>query len=427
GPVHVTRDGGANWADVTPPSLPADARINIIDPSPHDPGTAYVAAFRILMGDDAPYVYKTDDFGASWTLLTPGDNGIDAETPVRVIREDPDRQGLLNDGTEFGIYVSLDDVGSWMPFQQNMPATPITDLKVVDGDLYVSTMGRSFWIMDNLTPLHQMKDGLDTSTAQLLQPRDAYRIRGGGGFYGFGDEAAVRPQNRADGIMIDYWVPEGLQAGLTLEIVDATGNVVQTYEGGGGTVRTEQGQEMRAPFQRRTGRPGLSTEPGLHRIVWDMSVATESGRGPMALPGEYEVRLHAGDRTQSHAVELMMDPRVAADGVTMADLREQYDLIMTVSETMARAQSVAQRIGAGVERASGAALDDFEALQARMEDDDVGSYPKPMLLNQLRYLSGMIGRADQKPGRDAYVRLEQLETELAEIEAELERLERLIA
>lgn len=427
GPVHVTRDGGATWADVTPPSLPGDARINIIDPSPHDPATAYVAAYRILMGDDAPYLFKTDDFGATWTLLTTGDNGIPSDMPVRVVREDPDRRGLLYAGTEVGVYVSLDDGASWAPFRQNMPATPITDLKVVDSDLYVSTMGRSFWIMDNLTPLHQMKDGLDTRTVQLLQPRDAYRIRGGGGSFGFGDNAQVRPQNRANGIMIDYWVPQGLQADLTLEVVDATGTVVQTFQGGAGSLRTEQGQEMRAPFQRQTGRAGLNTQPGLHRVMWDMSVATESGRGPMALPGRYEVRLHTGDSMQSHDVELMMDPRVAADGVTMADLQEQYDLILTVGETMARAQAVAQRIGAGVERSSGGTQDAFEALQDRMEDDDVGSYPKPMLLNQLRYLSGMIGRADQKPGRDAYVRLEQLETELAAIEAELERLERLIA
>ena len=307
-----------------------------------------------------------------------------------------------------------------------MPVTPITDMKVADGDLFISTMGRSFWVMDNLTPLHQMAAGLDADVVQLLQPRDAHRIRSGGGSYGFGDVAAVRPQYRPDGIMVDYWIPEGLQADVSLEVLDASGAVVRSYGSGGPGVRSEEDQEMRAPFMRRSGRPSLETSPGLHRVVWDMTIDTE-GRSPLALPGTYTFRLTAGDRVETRSAELLMDPRVAADGVTMADLREQYDLILAVNQTMARARDVAGRVGEGVGRTEGEAKAAFEALQARMIDDPVGSYPRPMLLGQLGYLSGMIGRADQKPGADAYVRHQQLIDELEDIERELVRLERLIA
>jgi hypothetical protein len=191
-------------------------------------------------------------------------------------------------------------------------------------------------------------------------------------------------------------------------------------------MRSEEDQEMRAPFMRRSGQPSLQTSPGLHRVVWDMTIDTE-GRSPLALPGTYTFRLSVGDRVETRSADLLMDPRVAADGVTMADLQEQYDLILAVNETTARAREVAERVRAGVGRAEGEAKAAFEALQARMVDDPVGSYPRPMLLGQLGYLSGMIGRADQKPGADAYVRHQQLIDELDDIERELARLERLIA
>ncbi len=427
GPVHVTRDNGATWVDVTPTGMPPEGRINIIDPSPHDAASAYVAGYRTQLGDSRPYIYRTDDYGASWTLLTPGDNGIPADEPARVVREDPDREGLLYAGTEYGIYVSLDDGASWTSLQRNLPATPITDLRVVDQNLFVSTMGRSFWVLDNVTPLHQLKDGLDTRVVQLLQPRDAYRIRGGGGFSGFGAGAAVQPQSAPRGLIIDYWMPEGATGELSIEVVDPAGDVMQTFSAGSSTVTRVEGQAMRAPFQRQGGRQGLATEAGLHRVVWDMSVSTEGGRGPMALPGEYLVQLTAGDRTVTKRARLMMDPRVEADGVTLAHLREQYELILAVSETMAEAREAAGRIQEGVRRSSGDAKKEFEGLQARMVDDPVGSYPKPMLLGQLGYLSSMINRADQKPGRDAYLRHESLQAELAAIKRELERLERLIA
>ncbi len=423
GPVHVTRDGGRTWTDVTPP-MPADGRIQTIDPSPHDPARAYVAAYRTLMGDYTPYLFRTDDYGASWTLLTDGENGIPADHPVRVVREDPDRPGLLYAGTEFGMFVSLDDGASWRSLQLNLPATPITDLKVADQSLYVSTMGRSFWILDGLERLHVAMDGFDARRAQLFPPLDAYRARGGGASFGMGDETPIRPEYPGWNARLDYWIPEGFAGGLALEIVDGAGEVLQRWAVEGPGVSTTEGQEMRGPFTRQRGQPTLSTEPGAHRVTWGFQ-----HDGILVPPGEYVARFTAGDVVDEHAFQLHIDPRVAAIGVSVADLREQYELSLAIQATMAEAQEVAGRVRQGVARAADGsdAEQAFQALEARMVDDPVGSYPKPMLLNQLRYLYSMLQRADQKPGQDAYVRFEQLQAELAEIKAELERLERLVA
>jgi photosystem II stability/assembly factor-like uncharacterized protein len=151
GPVHLTRDGGATWTEITPPDLPPEGRVQHVEPSPHRRGKAYVAVLRYLLGDWQPYIYRTTDYGETWTHLTPGTNGIPADFPTRVVREDPDREGLLYAGTEFGLFVSFDDGAHWQPFQQNLPVTPVTDIKVYRRDLVLSTMGRSFWILHNVT------------------------------------------------------------------------------------------------------------------------------------------------------------------------------------------------------------------------------------------------------------------------------------
>jgi photosystem II stability/assembly factor-like uncharacterized protein len=419
GPVHVTRDGGRTWTDVTPP-MPADGRIQTIDPSPHEAGRAYVAAYRTLMGDYAPYIFRTDDYGATWTRLTDGRNGIPGDHPTRVVREDPDRPGLLYAGTEFGLFVSFDDGRSWRSLQLNLPATPVTDLKVADQDLYVATMGRSFWILDGLEMLHHAVDGFDPAVAQLFQPLDAYRARGGGGSFGFGDASPIRPEYPGWSVTLDYWVPEGHAGALALEIVNDAGEVLQRWTADGPGVRTTQDQQMRAPVTSRSGQAALSTEPGAHRVAWGFQ-----HEGVMVPPGRYAARLLAGDRAQERSFHLHIDPRVAAAGVTVADLSEQYELSRAIATTMAEAQEVAGRVREGVSRtgSAGEVRRAFESLQARLVDDPVGSYPKPMLLNQLRYLYSMLQRADQKPGRDAYERHEQLKAELAEIRTELERLQ----
>jgi hypothetical protein len=219
-------------------------------------------------------------------------------------------------------------------------------------------------------------------------------------------------------------VPDAFEGELALEVVDGAGAVLQRWEARGPGVSTTQDQEMRGPFTRGRGQPTLSGEPGAHRMAWGFQ-----HDGIMVPPGDYAAKLTVdGEVVSEHGFALLIDPRVAAAGVTVADLREQYELSRAIGATMAEAQEVAARVRQGLARAggSGEPHEAFETLQARLVDEPVGSYPKPMLLNQLRYLYSMLQRADQKPGRDAYERHEQLKAELVSVTAELERLERLV-
>ena len=179
GPVHVTRDGGKSWKNVTPPDLPPGGRVQNIDASHIRRGSAYIAVYRLREHDLKPYIYRTDDYGATWTKVTDGTNGIPVDHPTRVVREDPERAGLLYAGTEFGVFVSFDNGSRWQPLQQNLPATPVTDIRVQRGDLVIATMGRSFWIMDDIAPLRQMAAA--GSQLTLLRPSSRIRYRRAGG------------------------------------------------------------------------------------------------------------------------------------------------------------------------------------------------------------------------------------------------------
>ncbi|MGA9837181.1 MAG: hypothetical protein WBQ26_07715, partial [Gemmatimonadaceae bacterium] len=227
GVVSVTRDDGKTWTNVTPKGLAPGGRVQNIDPSAHRAGTAYVAIYRYLLGDFAPYLYRTDDFGKSWTRLTDGKNGIPGDSPTRVVREDPDRPGLLYAGTEFGMYVSFDNGGHWQSFQMNLPITPITDIKVAHNSLVISTQGRSFWVLDNLSPLHQLTDKVASSRAYLFKPERAVRHGARGGFGGFGRTPG--PEYPAMGAQIDYYVGAEPGADISLDVLDAKGDVIRTF------------------------------------------------------------------------------------------------------------------------------------------------------------------------------------------------------
>ncbi|HSG09856.1 MAG TPA: hypothetical protein VLA36_15960 [Longimicrobiales bacterium] len=429
GPVYVTRDNGTSWTDITPP-MPAEGRIQSIDVSPHTPGKVYVSAYRILLDDHEPYGFRSNDYGSTWTRITTGSNGIPDDEPVRVIREDPVREGLLFAGTEFSLYASLDDGGTWHEFRQNMPNVPVTDLRIAGNDLVLSTMGRSFWVMDDLTPLRQWRSTYATAKATLFQPADAFRVRRGGGF-GFGGRSPDQPVWSPQGATLDYALGADAQS-VKLEILNGSGQVLRTYQSSGGGQRTQQGQAMRAPFTMTTGSANLGTGRGVHRLTWDLTVQAEgAGRrgGPMVPPGGYQARLTVDGDVQTKSFEVKIDPRVAQDGVTVADVVEQYELSLQVLAAMSDASATIEKVEGAMERAAQggdirAELAEIEA--ALVTDRTISSYPQPMLADQIQYLYSMLQSADQKPGKDAYQRLDTLKAELERHKARLERLLRTI-
>ena len=430
GLVQVTRDGGQTWKDVTPADMPPEGRIQTIDASPHDGAKAYFAGYRTLLGDLTPFIYKTEDHGESWTLLTNGENGIPSDYATRAVREDPEREGLRYAGTEFGMYVSFNDGESWEQFQFNLPRTPITDIKVHQNDLVISTMGRAFWIMDNISPLRQMDEVASAESAHLFQPLDAYRVRGGGRG-GFGGATPDQPQYSRVGVELDYLLSTEAGA-VQVEITDESGNLVRSFESAGAGSRTESAQEMRGPFQRQVGAAAPTRNAGLNRFVWDMTVPGANGAsrgGPLVVPGTYMARVTVDGQAQAASFEIMMDPRVAADGVTLADLQAQFDLGIEIRTAIEDADATIEALRGAQERVAEGT--DVEAQlreieRALLTDQTITSYPQPMLRDQLNYLNGNTQRADQEPAADMYERLEVLVTELEQHKERLQRLIRMV-
>lgn len=439
GLVFVTRDDGKTWTNVTPKGLPPGGRVQNIEPGPHHAATAYVAIYRFLLGDFAPYVYRTDDFGKTWTRLTDGTNGIAADEPTRVVREDPDRAGLLYAGTEFGMYVSLDNGAHWQSFQLNLPATPVTDIRVAHKDLVLSTQGRSFWILDDLTPLHQMSEKTAAAPAYLFAPRDAVRspTRGGGGF-----GRGVGPQYPRPGAVIDYYLASTPASDITLQILDSGGKVVRKFTSAG-TAIEESGSRAEAPpsedeeggFRPRSGPTRLEKSAGLQRFTWDLrypgpwqsNSRPEGPNGPVAVPGKYTVRLTAGSVVSTQPLTIVEDPRVTKSGVTLGDLREQFehnvrvrDLATDANKTVAqvRAAQAARRDPSG---GAGDTLTKLNELASRLITPPI-RYSKPELQTHIAYLYSMTNSTDQKIGKDAIERYNVLRKQMDQIMAELKQL-----
>jgi photosystem II stability/assembly factor-like uncharacterized protein len=425
GPVHVTRDGGRTWTNVTPKDLPAGGRVQTIDASPHRRGSAYVAVYRYMLDDWAPYIYRTDDYGRSWTRLTSGTNGIPADHPTRVIREDPTRQGLLYAGTEFGMWVSFDNGGRWQELQGNLPHTPITDIEVHRKDLVLSTMGRGFWILDDISPLQQMSARVAAAPSHLFEPRPAYRLRYSG--YGMfsGVDPAQFPQYVDPGATIYYSLASAPAGEVTIDILDRAGAVVRSFSSAAAGERAVEPEaaSMRAPRMERVGTPALAKTPGLHRFVWDLAHpgpwspdTNRSGReGPMVAPGRYRVRLSAGGVTTTRPLDVRMDPRVGAD-VAPADVAQQVAFNLRARDAVSEARLALARVRAAQKRLSAAdSSGDAGRRLATLEEQLAtreGRYQQPMLVDQLNYLYSMTTQADQRVGRDAVERLAELRTEL---------------
>jgi photosystem II stability/assembly factor-like uncharacterized protein len=499
GPVYVTRDGGKTWKNVTPRDLPPGGRVHTIEDSPHRRGSAYVSVYRIYLNDYKPYLYMTNDYGEHWTLLTDGTNGIPSDHPMHIVREDPEQEGLLYAGTWYGAFVSFDQGKHWQSLQQNLPATPVTDLKVHHGDLLASTMGRSFWIMDDVEPLRQiaasvtratrprvqstgqaagnrMKSGApdvvlagnQTPTASTPAQTPSGATKSATGTPGTTPAARVAPKvpikpfessaslflfspapayrmhyvpfpSRPDlpeyppvGARIDYYLGS-VPGELKLEILDAIGKVVRSY--------ATQSAGAGAPAGRGGGRRGsglptvLPTKPGMNRFVWDLrypggGVATGDGEGggggglgPLVAPGTYKVRLTGGPAnasvTKTESIVVKIDPRVAKDGVTVADLAEQTRFALKVRDQVAAARQLAQR----VRQALDGKRDDarLQSLLDRLVTKS-GPYEDEMFIEQMSNISREVGQADQKVGASAYERFNDLMKEWASIKADADKV-----
>ena len=436
GPFFVTRDDGKNWTNVTPKDLPEGGRVQYIDASPHRKGSAYFAAYRYLLGDYKPYIYRTDDYGKTWTLLTDGKNGIPADWPTRVVREDPNREGLLYAGTEFGMFISYDNGAHWQSFQLNMPVTPITDIKIHHKDLVVSTQGRAFWILDDISAVEQMTPQVTPTAPHLFKPRDGYRTR-------------VSPNLL--GPTVEYFLPKEPSGPVTLDILDAKGATVNSYSsdtapaggrggrggrGGGGGAGAGAAAGGDTPVSDTGGGGGfgrggagvvtrVTKTTGMNRVVWD-------GRAQSGLatpPGQYQVKLTVDGQAQTAPLTVLIDPRIAAEGVTNADLVEQYEhnikmraLEADVDQTLTRVNAARSKLQ-GATGADGDKAKQVQAIYEKIVATPEGvRYNKPGLQEHVRYLAGMTANVDQKIGHDAIERYAELRKELDAIKADLDKV-----
>jgi photosystem II stability/assembly factor-like uncharacterized protein len=375
GLVHLSRDRGRTWQAVTPPDLPEWALVSVLEPSPHDAASCYVAATAYKLDDTRPHLFKTSDYGRTWKRIT---GGLPDGEFTRVVREDPNRRGLLYAGTETGVWVSLDDGGSWQRLRGNLPVAPIHDVIVKDTDLVVATHGRAFWILDDLTPLHQLAEAVPATGAHLFTPRPTVRWRaykGHGMKPGPGREVAYRMagsvgyayrqvetptgekaerlldagENPPNGVVVHYWLEEAAAGDVALTFLDADGREIRSFtsrrEAAGDGTRApaspgatggeEPGPQEAPPEPAGEEEPRPTKNAGANRFVWNLRgrdatrLPDNKGRGgtaemlaaPRMPPGVYEVRLTVAGRTLSQRFEVVRDPRVSA---TDDDLREQY-------------------------------------------------------------------------------------------------------
>ncbi|MFQ5740476.1 MAG: WD40/YVTN/BNR-like repeat-containing protein [Acidobacteriota bacterium] len=442
GLVHVSRDGGANWSNITPPDLPEESTVNMIELSRHSPGRAFVAAYRYRQDDFAPYIFRTTDYGQNWEVLTDGANGIPKDHFVRVVREDPDRKGLLYAGTEFGIYVSFDDGGHWQSLQLNLPVTPVTDLAVRRKDLVVATQGRSFWILDDLSALHQATRETAAAQFHLFKPREAYRVR-------FGGSERRGGENLPNGVILYYSLAE--EAGETevkLKIMDEAGEVIRTFSS-----KAKKEKPSDESFFGPSESRHLPAKAGLNRFVWNLrypqvkkvkdAVIWGFTGGPLVLPGTYQARLSAGEWNQTVSFQVLKDPRIEA---TAGELKAKFDLMMeirkeltSVYDDIRKIRSIRKQIqelsarmaesgyGDEAKESAKSIAEKLSALEGKLmqtqneSNQDPLNFP-PMLDNQLAYVYGYVGSSEMEPTVGARERFADLKAQHGEISGELQQV-----
>lgn len=431
GLLHLSKDGGKNWENITPPDMPEWMMINSIDPDPFTKGGAYVAGTRYKLGDYTPYLYSTKDYGKTWKLIT---NGIDSEHFTRVLRADPKREGLLYAGTETGMYMSFDDGKNWQPFQLNLPIVPITDLAIKNDNLIAATQGRSFWMIDDLTLLHQLSDEVTNSNQYLYKPMDSYRMRGSQS-----SNNITAGRNHPGGVMVHFYLKEkpADSVEVQLSFLTADGTEIKTYS----TKAEEKADKLE------------DLKEGGNRFIWNMRYPNAKGfdgmimwagsmAGPMAVPGNYKIKLSVGDWSQTQDFTILKDPRSES---TPEDFQAQFDFLIDIRNRVTEAheaiidiRSIREQLKSFNKKvkddenmkdviAKGEAIDSvITKIENELYQTKNRSRQDPLnfpikLTNKLAHLNSLNGRGDFRPTKQSY---EVKETLSKEIDTQLQAFEK---
>jgi photosystem II stability/assembly factor-like uncharacterized protein len=440
GLVQITRDGGKHWDNVTPKGFPEWSQVNSIDASSFDAGTAYVAVTAYKLDDFHPYLFKTTDYGKTWTKIV---NGIPDTHFTRVVKEDPNHRGLLVAGTEFGLYISFDDGANWKSFQLNLPIVPIADVAFHkrEDELVIATQGRSFYIFDDLPLLYQESPAVPTEDAHLFKPKDTYRVGGGRGFGGGGRGGGVAVgENPPAGAVVNYWLKARPQGEVKLEILDSSGKLVHEYSSRAPEAApAAEGEE--AAFGGRGGGPParVAAQQGMNRFVWNMrypDATTFPGiilwagsmTGPLASPGSYQVRLTVDGKTQTQSFAIKKDPRL---DTTPEDYAKQLSLALQVrdklsetNEGVIRIRELRKQLDEYAKRDDKRVADAAKALIAKLTaveeelyqtknraSEDPLNFPIK-LNNKLAYVMGVVESSDNQPTSQSYMVYEDVATKV---------------
>ncbi len=400
GPIHLTKDGGITWHNVTPDDVNNGGRVDSVEPSHFKREKAYVTILRYQLGDWKPYIYKTLDFGESWELIT---NGIPNNYPVRVLREDPIREGLLYAGTEFGMYVSYDDGKNWESLQLNLPVTPVTDIKIYRGNLILSTMGRSFWILDNINLLrHNLSEDIN-----LYPVNNSIRYR-----YRSGNNNHISYSEPS--IDFDYLVNGNVEK-IIFSIYNSNNNLINSYS----SVNKEESIEE---FSMSTNdfisisSSSISLKQGINRFHWNMrhkgswhnNVSRSYRNGPLVKPGNYRVVMQIDDKKFEKKFSVLPDPRLSH--INDDTYVEQENFLLETTSLLSDLRQFEFKLNNELKNNNNnKRVKQLKLIKNKISIKE-GPYMQPMLINQLSYLMSMLSRADQKPGNDAYIRLDEIKS-----------------
>ena len=441
GLVHITRDSGAHWDNVTPKEMPEWGTVSAIDPSPHEAGTAYVAVDRHRLDDNLPYLFKTSDYGKTWTRIN---SGIPDGSFTHVIRQDTKNPKLLFAGTETGVFISWDDGARWQPLKLNLPAVPVHDLLVKNDGLVVATHGRSFYVLDNIGPLRELNQQIAGADVYLFPPQPAYRARGG---RGGGPNPPTMAVNPPGPVVVDYYLKSAPKQNeeVTLEVLDEQGKVVRKFSSKEVKPRrrTEQAESEFEEF-RPSRQPRLPTKEGMNRVTWDLRYVAPTNvpglaqwggnpRGPLAIPGRYQVRLTVAGKQYTAPLELKADPRLK---VSAQDYAKQFELSQNIAHRIDEANRAVNQMRDLIEELKGfrekyaenaaakeviAAADALAKNVTPVEEEIVQTKSKasedplnfPIRINnKLLLLSGTVDSAEGAPTQQSFAVFDELSRQL---------------